>query len=324
MMTNPFRFGVQSFNAQSGSDWKEKVQRAESLGFSSFHLADHIIGPGPALERTNHPIQSLAAIPAMAYAAAVTDTIKIGCRVFCIDYHDPVVLTKEAMTIDLLSGGRLELGLGAGWLADEYKAIGMNMDSPGERISRLEDIIEGIKAYAGEGPLSISNATINWQEFDGVPKPVQTPHPPIMIGGGSPRILRLAGREADIVSLNFNNRAGVIGPDGVKTSTAEKTIEKVKWIREGAGDRFSDIEIEIGAYFTFIMDDATPVLANFSQMFGLSEDEMGQHPHALFGDVVGVCDELERRRDAFGISYVTIGEDAMEAFAPVVSNLAGK
>ena len=323
-MTNPFRFGVQSFNAESGSDWKEKVQKAESLGYSSFHLADHIIGPGPALERTNHPIQSLAAIPAMAYAAAVTDTIKIGCRVFCIDYHDPVVLTKEAMTIDLLSGGRLELGLGAGWLADEYKAIGLEMDSPGERISRLEDIIEGIKAYAAEGPLSILNNTINWQEFDGVPKPVQTPHPPIMIGGGSPRILRLAGREADIVSLNFNNRAGVIGPDGVKTSTAEKTLTKVNWIKQGAGDRFSDIEIEIGAYFTFVMDDAAPLLANFAQMFGLSEDEMSAHPHALFGDVGSICHELERRRDAFGISYVTIGEDAMEAFAPVVSNLAGK
>ena len=323
-MTNPFRFGVQSFNAESGSDWKEKVQKAESLGYSAFHLADHIIGPGPALERTNHPIQSLAAIPAMAYAAAVTESIKIGCRVFCIDYHDPVVLTKEAMTIDLLSGGRLELGLGAGWLADEYKAIGLEMDSPGERISRLEDIIEGIKAYAAEGPLSISNNTINWQEFDGVPKPVQKPHPPIMIGGGSPRILRLAGREADIVSLNFNNRAGVIGPDGVKSSTAEKTLTKVSWIKEGAGDRFNDIEIEIGAYFTFVMDDAAPVLANFAQMFGLSEDEMSEHPHALFGDVGSICNELERRRDAFGISYVTIGEDAMEAFAPVVSNLAGK
>lgn len=323
-MTNPFRFGVQSFNAQSGADWKEKVQKAESLGYSSFHLADHIIGPGPALERTNHPIQSLAAIPAMAYAAAVTDTIKIGCRVFCIDYHEPVVLAKEAMTIDLLSGGRLELGLGAGWLADEYKAIGLEMDSPGKRISRLEDIIEGIKAYAAEGPLSISNNTINWQEFDGVPKPVQTPHPPIMIGGGSPRILRLAGREADIVSLNFNNRAGVIGPDGVKTSTAEKTLAKVNWIKEGAGDRFSDIEIEIGAYFTFVMDDAAPVMANFAQMFGLSEDEMSEHPHALFGDVSSICDELERRRDAFGISYITVGEDAMQAFAPVVSNLAGR
>ena len=113
-MPHPFRFAVQSFNADSGQDWAAKVQRAESLGYSAFHLADHLIGPGPALSRTNHPIQGLAAVPAMAYAAAVTSKINIGCRVFCVDYRLPVVLAKEAMTIDLLSGGRLELRLGAG------------------------------------------------------------------------------------------------------------------------------------------------------------------------------------------------------------------
>ena len=113
-MTKPFRFGVQSFNAESGQDWADKAQKAEALGFSTLHLADHLLGPGPALEATNHPVQNIAAIPAMAYAAAVTKTINIGCRVFCIDYHNPVVLIKSAMTIDLLSGGRLELGLGAG------------------------------------------------------------------------------------------------------------------------------------------------------------------------------------------------------------------
>ena len=146
-MPHPFRFAVQSFNADSGQDWATKVQRAESLGYSAFHLADHLIGPGPALSRTNHPIQVLAAVPAMAYAAAVTSTINIGCRVFCVDYRLPVVLAKEAMTIDLLSGGRLELGLGAGWLKDEYEAVGLTMDSPGTRISRLEDVIHAIKQY---------------------------------------------------------------------------------------------------------------------------------------------------------------------------------
>ena len=109
-MSKPFRFGVQSFNAESGEAWAGQARRAEELGYSAFHLADHLIGPGPALERSNHPIQNLAAIPAMAYAAAVTSTIHIGCRVFCIDYHNPVVLVKSAMTIDMLSGGRLEFG----------------------------------------------------------------------------------------------------------------------------------------------------------------------------------------------------------------------
>ncbi|MEK9748845.1 MAG: TIGR03621 family F420-dependent LLM class oxidoreductase, partial [Pseudomonadales bacterium] len=304
-MARPFRFAVQSFNAASGADWASKAQRAESLGYSAFHLADHIIGPGPALSRTNHPIQGLAAVPAMAYAAAVTKSIRIGCRVFCVDYRLPVVLAKEAMTIDLLSNGRLELGLGAGWLKDEYEAVGLTMDTPGTRISRLEDVIRAVKAYCVEDELAVNNESVKWNEFQGLPKPVQTPHPPIMIGGGSKRVLTLAGETADIVSFNFNNRQGVIGPDGVQMSTAAETAKKLDWIKAGAGDRFDQIELEIGAYFTFVTDQPDPIVSMFSQNFGLPEDEMRQHPHALFGGVSAICDELERRREAYGISYIT-------------------
>ena len=322
-MARPFRFAVQSFNAASGADWASKVQRAESLGYSAFHLADHIIGPGPALSRTNHPIQGLAAVPAMAYAAAVTKSIRIGCRVFCVDYRLPVVLAKEAMTIDLLSNGRLELGLGAGWLKDEYEAVGLTMDTPGTRISRLEDVIRAVKAYCVEDELAVNNESVKWNEFQGLPKPVQTPHPPIMIGGGSKRVLTLAGETADIVSFNFNNRQGVIGPDGVQMSTAAETAKKLNWIKAGAGDRFDQIELEIGAYFTFVTDQPDPIVSMFSQNFGLPEDEMRQHPHALFGGVSAICDELERRREAYGISYITVGEDNIDSFAPVVDQLNG-
>ena len=322
MAVKPFRFAVQSFNAETGEDWANQVRQAEQLGYSAFHLADHLIGPGPALEKTNHPVQNLAAVPAMAYAAAVTERIRIGCRVFCIDYYNPVVLVKSAMTIDLLSGGRLEFGLGAGWLQEEYAAIGRQFDPPKERIDRLADVLEGVKAFRGDGHANIVNGALSWRDFEGLPKPISKP--PLMIGGGSPRVLRLAGREADIVSLNFNNRAGVIGPDGVQMSTEEETRRKVGWIREGAGERFDDLEIEIGAYFTVVADDPAPVLAGFAQMFGLSEAEVAKHPHALIGGVEAICDELQRRRELFGISYVTVGADTMQAFAPVVERLAGK
>jgi probable F420-dependent oxidoreductase len=321
-MSKPFRFGLQTFNAESGKAWAEKARKAEALGYSAFHLADHLLGPGPALARTNHPEQNLAAIPAMAYAAAVTERIKIGCRVFCIDYHNPLVLTKSAMTIDLLSDGRLELGLGAGWLQDEYAAIGLTFDEPGTRIDRLADVVEGVKAFRAGGMLDVHNDTLDWQEFEGVPRPVS--NAPIMIGGGSPRVLRLAGREADIVSLNFNNRAGVIGPDGVKTSSSAETRRKLGWVREGAGDRFDDLEIEIGAYFTFVMDNPEAMLQNFAQMFGQTPQDMREHPHALFGSVDTICEELERRRALHGISYVTVGETVMDAFAPVVARLTGR
>ncbi len=321
-MAKPFRFGVQSFNADSAEDWSQQARQAEALGYSAFHLADHILGAGAALEKANHPVQNLAAIPAMAYAAAVTSKINIGCRVFCIDYHNPVVLIKSAMTIDKLSNGRLEFGLGAGWITEEYAAIGLHMDEPVIRIDRLADVIEGVKAFRGEGEAAVSNATLNWRDFQGEPKPVGPA--PIMVGGGSPRILRLAGREADIVSLNFNNRAGMIGPDGVQLSSEAETQKKIGWIKQGAGNRFAEIELEIGAYFTFVMDDPSPVLGQFAQMFGLSEEDMARHPHALFGSVDAICEELERRRELHGISYVTVGRDNMESFAPVVERLSGR
>lgn len=321
-MVRPFRFAVQSFNADSGKAWTERARRAEALGYSALHLADHLLGPGPAIDKTNHPIQNLAAVPAMAHAAAVTSTLRVGCRVFCIDYYNPLVLIKSAMTLDLLSEGRLELGLGAGWLQEEYAAVGIAFDEPRVRIDRLGDVIEGLKAFRGEGLADVSNGTLQWRGFEGLPKPVSKP--PLMIGGGSPRILRLAGREADVVSLNFNNRAGVIGPDGVRSSSAEETAKKVGWVREGAGDRFDDLELEIGAYFTFVMDDPSEPLAAMAGAFGYDEDEMRRHPHALFGSVDTVCEELERRREQFGISYVTVGDSAMEAFAPVVARLSGQ
>ena len=127
-MIKPFRFGIQSYSADSPEEWREMARKAESLGFSSFHLADHYIGEGPALTAANHPVQNLAAIPALAVAAEATQTIRVGCRVFCCDYHLPAVLAKEVATIDWFSGGRLELGLGAGWVETEYEAMGIPMD----------------------------------------------------------------------------------------------------------------------------------------------------------------------------------------------------
>lgn len=329
-MTQPFRFAVQSFNAESASEWRDRARKVEQLGYSALHVADHILGPGPALDRSFHPIQNLAAVPAMCFAAAATTELKIGARVFCVDYRLPVMLIKEALTIDMLSEGRLEFGVGAGWLADEYKAIGLQQDSPGRRIQRLENAIAAFRQFAGADVVDIANADVSWSEFEGIPKAAAVPGrdagglPPLMIGGGAPKILGLAGREADIVSLNFNNRSGMIGPDGVGLSTAEETAKKIGWVKDGAGVRFGDIEIEIGAYFTVVTPDAAPVLAQMGQGFGLTPEQMAEHPHALIGSVDEIVDKLEARRDAFGISYVTVGDTAMESFAPVVARLAGQ
>jgi probable F420-dependent oxidoreductase len=260
----------------------------------------------------------------MAVALEATESIRVGCRVLCNDYRHPVILAKEVATLDLFSEGRVEMGLGAGWLANEYEAAGIPFDSPGTRIARLEEAIAVIKAHMGDGTIDHAGTYYNVSGFEGVPKPVQRPHPPIMIGGGSPKILRLAGREAQIVSLNFDNSSGVIGPQGVQRSTAEATAEKMGWIREGAGDRFDDLEIEIGAYFTVVTDHVQKTAEAMAPMFGLSTEQMLELPHALIGTVDGICEELERRREAYGISYVTVNDANAVPFAPVVERLSGK
>ncbi|MBW1685686.1 MAG: TIGR03621 family F420-dependent LLM class oxidoreductase [Deltaproteobacteria bacterium] len=297
----PFRFGVQSFSASSAAEWRDKARRAEDFGYAVLSLADHFIGPGPAQERTNHPPQEFAAVPAIAMAAEATTQLRLGCRVFCIDYRHPVMLTKEAATLDLLSEGRLEIGLGAGWLAGEYAAADIPFERAGVRIAKLAEAVALLKMLMAEGQVSFKGEHFRVEGFEGRPKPVQRPHPPLMIGGGGERVLSLAAREADIVSFNFNNRSGVIGADGVQTSTAELTAQKVEWVT----------------------DQAETMVEGMGNAFGLSGDAMREHPHALFGSVDAICDELSRRRELYGISYVTVGDVVMNDFAPVVARLAG-
>ncbi len=295
----------------------------EGLGYSALYLADHFLGPGAAIDEAMHPVQELAAVPAIAIAAEVTSELRVGSRVFCQDYRHPAILAKEAATLDLLSEGRLDLGLGAGWIRPEYEAINLPFDSAGVRIDRLAETVAVVKALFSGDEVSFEGEHYQVKGFAGAPRPVQEPHPPIMIGGGGRRVLSLAGREADIVSLNFNNRAGVMGPDGILTSTAEATEDKVRWVRGAAGDRFGDIELEIGAYLTQIGDHGHGAAEGFAGVFGLSHDEMLEHPHGLFGTTDAICDELVRRRDVYGISAVTVQDDVVETFAPVVEQLAG-
>ncbi|HET9078466.1 MAG TPA: TIGR03621 family F420-dependent LLM class oxidoreductase [Acidimicrobiales bacterium] len=320
----PFRFGVQAYQAGSAKEWRDTVQRAETLGYSSLHLADHYFGPGRLEAETGHPVQTLAAVPAIAMAAEATDRIRVGCRVFCIDYHLPAVLAKEAATLDLLSEGRLELGLGAGWIRAEYEAMGVRWDPAPARIDRLEEVVALVKAHFDGEQIDMSGRHVRVSGYAGVPQPVQRPRPPIMIGGGAQRVLTLAGREADIVSLNFNNSAGRLGPGSVQSSTAEETARKIGWIRDGAGDRFAGIELEIAAYFTNVTADGAAQTAAMAAGFGLEPAQLAEHPHVLVGSVAEIADRLVERRERYGISYVTVGAKVMDDFAPVVERLSGR
>jgi probable F420-dependent oxidoreductase len=328
MSAKPFRFSLQSFNADSPKSWRELIAKTEALGYSSFQLADHFLSTGEALDSTFHPPQGLAALPAIAMALEQTTTLRVGCRVFCNDYHLPIMLIKEAATMDYLSGGRFEFGLGAGWIKNEYEAVNLDFDEFPQRFERFAETIQAYKAFMRGEPLNIDGQSIKWSGFHGTPSPAQSPWPPIMIGGGSKKILTYAGQEADIVSLNFNNRAGMLGPDGMSSGLADATARKIGWIRDGAGDRFDQLELEIGAYNTIITDQQKPTAAAVGEMLGMSTEDILTHPHCLIGSIDYICEELERRREAYGISYIAVIDDGtnnmVETFAPIVERLTGK
>jgi probable F420-dependent oxidoreductase len=207
-------------------------------------------------------------------------------------------------------------------VAAEYDGLGIPMDRPGVRIERLAETVQLVRAHWSGEPLDIDGQYVHASGFAGRPLPVQTP-PPIMIGGGAPRVLRTAGSLADIVSLNFNNATGTLGSASVASATLEKTREKIGWVREGAGDRFDDLELEVAAYFAAVTDEPEQATAAMAGRFGVTPDELAAHPHALIGTVDGICESLQRRRDELGISYVTISQRNMEEFGPVVARLTG-
>jgi probable F420-dependent oxidoreductase len=316
----PFPFAVQATNAARAREWRDTARKVQDLGYSTLFLADHYLGPGPAQRAARTPRQDLAPIAAMATAAAVTETLRIGCRVFCVDYHVPAVLAKEAATLDLLSDGRLELGIGAGWSGVEYTAMGLEFDRPGRRISKLEEVIELIKAHFDGSELAIGGEFVNVHGYAGRPRPVQRPHPPIIIGGGGRRVLGLAAREADIVSIS---NVPFVESNDAGLSPHEEARRRIGCVQAAAPERFDTLEVESSPYFTEITDDQDSALAELASKTQIPTEVLRDHPNVLIGSPATVADVLLSRRDELGVNYVTVQQSQAEAFAPVVSRLRG-
>lgn len=323
MSPRPFRFSVQAFEATSSTAWRETAKKAEDLGYATLFTTDHHFGPGSIAETSGHRPVELAPLVGMAMAAGATTTLRVGCRVFCVDYHHPAILAKELATLDLLSDGRLEVGMGAGWVAAEYEGLGIELDRPGVRIERLGEALDVLEAHFGGHPIDVAGKHFGVRGFAGLPLPVQRPHPPLLVGGGARRILRLAGERADIVSINFNNAAGKLGTASVVSSGEAATREKLDWVREGAGARFDSVELEMAAYFVSIGSGAAAAAEAMATRFGVDPVVFAAHPHALLGSVDEVCDRLVERRERFGFSYVNVAARHLDEFAPVVARLAG-
>lgn len=306
----PFRFTVQASRLGHPDELRPLAKRAEDIGASALTVADHLD-------------DQLAPFAALMAAADATTTLRVGSMVFANDYRHPAILAKEAATIDVLTGGRLELGLGAGWMVDDYRAAGLPMDRPGVRIARLEEALQIITALWGDGPVHFSGEHYTIDGLEGLPKPLQQPCPPIVIGGGGPRVLGLAARYADIVGLNPDLRAGVIDATAGPSATAEATEAKIAHVREVAGQRFDDLELSTRIHLAIVTDDRDSMFEAFAAGFGLTPDQARHSPHALCGTVDQIVDDLVERRERFGISAIGLSASSLDDLAPVIARLAG-
>ena len=307
----PFRFGVQCSRAASRADWIALARRSEDNGFDCLTMPDHFT-------------DQLAPVPALQAAADATTKLRVGALVWDNDYKHPVVLAKELATIDLLSEGRLEIGLGAGWMISDYEQAGIPYDTAGVRIDRFIEGLEIMKRAMADGPFSFAGKHYTITNYDGQPKPVQRPMPPILIGGGGKRVLSFAAREADIIGINGTMTAGVVGPDAISTMTAAAVDEKVSIVREAAGTRLDHIEMNIRAFFVKVTDDAAGTLSGVAQMIGVEPEMVAATPFALIGSPDKIVEDLLARRERWGFSYIIVGAEDVDSFAPVVAALNGK
>jgi probable F420-dependent oxidoreductase len=282
----------------------------EDLGFDTLLLPDHFG-------------EQLAPVPAMMAAAAATTTLKVGALVFDNDYKHPVVLAKEMATIDRLSGGRVEVGLGAGWMLTDYQQSGIAYDSGKVRVDRFEEGLTILKGLLGPDPVSFEGEHYRIDGLNGLPKPVQPGGPPIIVGAGLKRMLTIAARQADIVGINPTMPNGAADADAARTGTAEQTDEKLRWVKEAAGDRYDDLEINLLNLGCFVTDDRDALAEQFAPLFGLSTAELLAFPHALVGTTDQICETILERRERWDASYVVVQGDAIDAMTPVVARLAG-
>jgi probable F420-dependent oxidoreductase len=295
-MTNqkPFRFGLATGKGSSHSAWRDKVRKVEDLGYDILLLPDHMN-------------TELAPIAALAVAAEATSTLRIGSLVFDNDFRHPALLAREAATLDLLSEGRFELGLGAGYEPEDYTQIGIPFDRPGIRISRLEEALLIIQRFFTEETINFSGQHYTITGLHGLPRPVQQPHPPLFLAGQGKRLLTLGAHLADSLGIgfqSFTDAQGILAP-----TAPEEVDEKIAWIRHAAGERFEQLELGYTLFYVQVTNRGMHAPLNFHSMIGSREQ---------------IIDELVKRRARYGLSYVQVTDEYRDLFAPIVARLAGK
>jgi probable F420-dependent oxidoreductase len=318
MAQRRFRFGMIDESSQTRERLIRSAQQAERLGYSTFLIRDHFI-QGDFLHQ-------LAPIATLATVAVVTTTLRIGTLVFDNDYRHPALLAKETATLDLLSGGRLELGLGAGWLREEYGQTGIPFEAPGVRIERMREAIHVLKGLFAGSPFSFQGKHYQISNLDSFPKPVQHPHPPLLIGAGGKRMLTIAAQEANIIGILASALPNGVLENIPTDRLASSVAEKVALIRQAAGARFEQIELSIVPTVVITNDQqqaAEQIIAK-QGWNGIGVEQVLEMPSYLIGSVEQIIEKLTLLRERFALSYFIISDASMEAFAPVVAALAAR
>ncbi|MAG32739.1 MAG: luciferase [Deltaproteobacteria bacterium] len=305
-----FRFGVKFRRAQTFEQLGERARRIEAMGYSTLLLSDHFWNV-------------LAPLPTATAVAAATTTLRVGTNVLGNDFRHPVVLAKEVATVDLLSGGRFELGYGAGWMKGDYRQAGIEMDSPGVRIERMAEAVGIMKGLWSEGEVHHRGEHYAVDGLDGFPKPAQPGGPPILIGGGGRRILGIAAQTADIVGINPIAASGIHDTATNHDASPEAVDRKLDWLRGAGGDRLAEVELSMNAYIARVTDESDAAERVMSERFEMPPEQAIRVPYGWVGPIEKIIDDLLGWRERWGISYWVVQEEVAGDLAPLVAKLAG-
>jgi len=311
-MMKPFRFGVNVWSAGSRAEWADKARKAEELGYSVFTVPDHLAG-------------IFAPMPALMSAAAATKRLRVGTNVLNNDFRHPVLVAREAATADLLTDGRLQVGLGAGHMKSEYDEAGLRFDAGGARVERLAEAVPIVKRLLNGEEVTFAGRHYRVNGHRIHPLPVQRPHPPILIGGNGRQLLTLAAKEADIVGLSgitFRRGGAERDLSGWRMADVD---QRVQLVREAAGDRYELLELNALIQTVVVTDNRRQAAEELAKRWPqLSPAEILESPYVLIGTVDQQVEDIQARRERWGISYCVIFEPYMDALAPVVAKLAGR
>lgn len=308
--SRPFRFGVTAHQTGSGAEWRAFARKVEQLGFSTLLVPDHFN-------------DQLAPVPAIATAAEATTTLRVGTLVLDNDYKHPVVVAKELATVDLLSGGRVEWGMGAGWFTPDYTQSGIAMDPPSVRVERLDEAVTVMKHLFGDQPTEHRGRHYQVTGLRGTPTPVQRPHPPLLIGGAGDRLLGIAARRAAIVGVAPSITTNAVFGDA-RVLPADAADRQIARIRSAAGARYERLELTMVTSALAVTERRADVLARVAGPMQLAPDDVAASPHHLIGSVDEIAEALEQRRARWDVSYWVVPAASVDDAAPLVARLAGR